>query len=254
MQLHISHRMNQTRIFWLCAILLSSTKIIAGSGLPGPPPSVSTTTSTDVSTTHTHPTGPLSDFILGGTSYPLQEKQCEFGTRIDTLTSPSEFAEINLLYIDTDNPSSCSGRVATWEVCYQTRGLDLLNTFDLLLLSKVSDGYNVRTRHAVSIKQEANIEQTTDFVSCTYIRAMQNISVFEGDYIGFICNNDISIGFSPLQKDAVVSTLHVFNLTSLASIKRQVSDINTVPSTELQRVSNNVVHLFRIIIGKKSLI
>lgn len=246
--------MHQNRFVW-CAIVLS-VSITASMSLPPPPPMPTTTLSssslgTTTKTTSTRYNGPFLDFLPGGTSSPLQEKQCDIGTRIDD-ANPSEYAETNLLYIDTDRPATCSGSVAAWELCYRTSGLDLSSTFNLLLLSKVMDGYDIRATYTITV-EEADFEQRTDFVSCTYIQAMETVLISQGDYTGFICKNDIRIGFSPIQEN-VLSTLHVFNLSSIASTEQQVLDINNVPTDKLQRMRSNVVDQFRIIISKNVLL
>ncbi len=232
------------RIVW-CTILVS-IKITASTSSGSLPPPTSATSSrsssgetTSTSTSQNPHSQPSLDSLPYGTSYPLQDKQCEVGTRI--AISPLDFAEANRLYIDTENPATCSGRVALWELCYQTRGLDLSSTFDLLLLNKVNNVYNVHAIHTVTVDQ--NIEETTGLVSCDYIPAMDLVSISTGDYIGFVCNKDISIGFSPNQ-DNSLSNLHQFNLS------KQAFDIDSIRSDELQRINTNVVHQLRIIIGK----
>ena len=237
-------------IVYVCAILLSLSVGMSVEQF------ISTTATKSRSTTDA-PADlvPVSDSLPGGTSYPLQEKQCDFGTSIDNQTAfPSHFAERNLLYIDTGNPATCSGRVAAWELCYQTSGLDS-STFDLLLLSQVSGGYRIHTSQIVTIEQPIFGEETID-VACVYLTAGENVSITHGDYIGFVCNDDIKTGLAPKRDTDTLSSLRVFNLSSSTQRQRMANrpavDVDDVPSDELKPVSDNLISQFRIVISKTS--
>ncbi len=235
-------------IVYVCAILLSLSVGMSVEQF------ISTTATKSRSTTDA-PADlvPVSDSLPGGTSYPLQEKQCDFGTSIDNQAAfPSHFAERNLLYIDTGNPATCSGRVAAWELCYQTSGLDS-STFDLLLLSQVSGGYRIHTSQIVTIEQPIFGEETID-VACVYVTAGENVSITHGDYIGFVCNDDIKTRLAPKIDTDALSSLRVFNLSSSTQRQRMANrpavDVDYVPSDELKPVSDNLISQFRIVISK----
>ncbi|XP_064406309.1 uncharacterized protein LOC135351270 isoform X2 [Halichondria panicea] len=235
-------------IVYVCAILLSLSVGMSVEQF------ISTTATKSRSTTDA-PADlvPVSDSLPGGTSYPLQEKQCDFGTSIDNQAAfPSHFAERNLLYIDTGNPATCSGRVAAWELCYQTSGLDS-STFDLLLLSQVSGGYRIHTSQIVTIEQPIFGEETID-VACVYVTAGENVSITHGDYIGFVCNDDIKTRLAPKIDTDALSSLRVFNLSSSTQRQRMANrpavDVDYVPSDELKPVSDNLISQFRIVINK----
>ena len=235
-------------IVYVCTILLSVSMSIEQS-------TTSTDTPTaDVDLNSSRPVVPVSDSLPGGTSYSLQEKQCDFGTSINNQAAfPSHFAERNLLYIDTGNPATCSGKVAAWELCYQTSGLDS-STFDLLLLSQVSGGYHIHTSQIVTIEQPTIGEETID-VACVYVTAGENVSITLGDYIGFVCNDDIKTGFAPKRDTGALSSLRVFNLSSSTQGGQRTAavDIDNVPFDELKPVSDDLISQFRIIISKTTL-
>lgn len=205
------------------------------------------------------PTSPASNPI---STYTLHDGQCELGTGFDSALGQLFYAGEERLYVDIGNPATCSGIVVGWEVCFTTGGLDS-STFDLLLLRREDDGsvYRVRATHTVMIDQPESNEQSG--VTCLFNPTSHPVSILQGDYTAFVCNDDIKIMFAH-RMDEGIGTVRVFNLSSITQqqnqqtqtkrFKRQSVGIDSIPSDELQMLREDLVPLFRIIISKCSLL
>ena len=200
------------------------------------------------------PTPPASNPIPART-YALHDGQCGLGKGVDNALGQLYYAGEELLYIDIGSPATCSGSVVGWEVCFTTEGLDS-STFDLLLMRLDDDRsvYHVRETHTIVIEQPNSNEQSA--FTCLFNPNSDPVSISRGDYIAFVCNDDIKIMFAQ-RTDEGIGTLRVFNLSSITQqqtqnmrFKRQSIGIDSIPSDGLQMLSEDLVPLFRIIISK----
>ena len=201
------------------------------------------------------PSGPVSDALPGGTSYPLQEGQCELGMPIDSRSeNPIDFAENDKLYIDATSAATCSGMVTGWEICYQSAGKEA-STFNLYLLTRILDGYQVHSNYIVNVEQTVVIEEILGGVSCVYVKATENVAISRGDFFGFICNEDIRTGFIRPERSGGNSSLLVYNLTSGDQAQNRLTkrqdggslQLDIIPSSKLY--NQDLVPQFRIVIS-----
>ena len=256
--------MNQRQVFLfegiiICALLISShTAASQHQSSASTAPQALPPVATEEQPTDNIPSGPVSDALPGGTSYPLQEGQCELGMPIDNQSeNPSDFAESDKLYIDVTSAAACSGMVTGWEICYQRSGEEA-STFDLYLLNRIHGGYQVRSAHTVNVEQIVVIEEFFGGVSCVYVAATENVIISHGDFLGFICNNDIRTGFIHPEQSGSSNSLLVYNLSS-DSIRDQAQkrltkrqggrplQLDIIPSSKLY--TQDLVPQFRIVIS-----
>lgn len=234
----------------LCLLIVScSCAAVDPDSGPNEPSVTSATPNPDNNSTVPAPYAPPRD-----TSFPLQGNQCDQGMRLTNVPSIS-YAEANLLYMDIVNPALCSGKVTGWELCFRGNGFES-TSFNLLMLTRDNSGYQVRMQHVVNIDPPSIGEEITNTVSCVFNKAKENVSISSGDYIGFVCNDDIQIGLTSISNEAL-GFLQVYNLTSNTQQWRQMIqgetqgiNVDRIPSEELMPVGGDLIPQLRIIIGE----
>lgn len=233
---------------------------------PNPPTQASATPTTSapshpLTQIPSNPFTPASDSISTHL-YPLTDGQCISGEPFNNTDNQLYYSGRDLVYIDIGRPAKCSGRVVDLELCYTVGGFQA-STFELLLMRHSSDSneYRVYQIQTIPIYQPETANEQSD-VTCLFSALDNPFSIARGDYIGFLCNDDIKILFTPRLSE-VPGTLRLFNLSSstqetnnyfqrkrVARQSSQTPQIDSIPSDQLQELKVDLAPLFRIIISK----
>ena len=217
---------------------------------PPPPPAVKPTMATPSPTPQNVPPPPL-------TPAPLLPDQCSFGAaNLDSVDS-SGYAEANTLYVLANDPAECSGIVDSIELCFYITGA-VENSYSMQFLSfrkRYSSGGAVRSYRkfgasSVSLATDAANGEGGGVI-CEIVDLDGALRLSEGDVLGFITEQGLSIAFSASEGR------HVFRYVPSSEQRRekrlsdeQVSELQSISTTQLKQANTTATPVLKIVMSK----
>ena len=174
-------------------------------------------------------------------SGPVQptEGQCSFGTNSTFAPFTSSFATTDRLYVEFGSPATCNGVVARLEICFTFSEPSSEHTIDfaVLQLNQSSSGYDIISLHTHKIQLAASSLESTSI--CNYTKVGGDITLNQGDLLGFVCNNNLRVALSDLPQGEN-STLKIFNFSpqSQQNSKRSLARVRVKRSSPLIGISS----------------
>ena len=175
---------------------------------------------------------------------------------MDSIDSSEGYAEANTLYILANDPAECSGIVDGLEFCFYING-DVKDSYSVQFLAfrrRYANGA-VRSYHRIGT---ASVDVGTYFVNgeggeaaCEIIDLSSILRLNEGDVLGFVTEQGLSIAFSSSEDR------DVFQYVPSSDQQRQkrlsaedVSELQYLSATQLKQANNTATPVLRIIMSK----
>ncbi len=237
---------NHLAIIAFIHLSYSIVELEAPPPLPGrhpTPPSTSSPQTTELESTQVQNTGEL----------------CSFGSNSSDASSSYEYTVKGSLYVDFENPATCSGSVKRWEICYIATGDDTID-FGILQYNQTGRNYQIVGENILAISVSDTPESGN--VLCEYIEAEAGnaMHIEEGDYLGFVCRGSIQVALGNVSPGKTSSLrIHDFASTGTrrkSEERRQVKrnsplfEIRSLQEDDFRSGDQGYTPLIRVIIGK----
>ena len=175
---------------------------------------------------------------------PLLHGQCTVGAETAQTNSIVEFASADRLYVDVRRPAECSGVVARWEVCFGGHAAPMASTN--LQIAVFRSGNSEMVYHLTSVSNLSLVpgEPEEPEAICQSHEATTEVTVEQGDLIGFVSGNGVRIALSTYN---ATGSLRVYNQNVQEGL---LSSVGSLQLSQLQQLRQPVAPLIRIVLSK----
>ena len=175
---------------------------------------------------------------------PLLHGQCTVGVETAQTNSIVEFASADRLYVDVRRPAECSGVVARWEVCFGGHAAPMASTN--LQIAVFRSGNSEMVYHLASVSNLSLVpgEPEEPEAICQSHEATTEVTVEQGDLIGFVSGNGVRIALSTYN---ATGSLRVYNQNVQEGL---LSSVGSLQLSQLQQLRQPVAPLIRIVLSK----
>ena len=173
---------------------------------------------------------------------------------MDSIDSTKGYAESDTLYILANDPAECSGIVDGLELCFYVTGF-AKDSYSVQFLSfrKRYAGGALRSYRRIGEAVTASVG--TYFVNgengeaaCETIDLASILRLSEGDVLGFATEEGLSIAFSASDDRNVFQ--YVPSSEQQQRQKRDISELQYVPVTQLRQANTTATPVLKIIMSK----